>query len=393
MPTQTTQADDPSLQELYPDAPDAVGATAPPPVTATGAGTVDATAATAQAGQATAEMADTSQYAAEDLTVTPEMTAKGQLLDITRQDSPLMQRAKQEGMLTAASRGLQNSSIAAGAAQGAMVDRATPIALQDAQTEFQAGGLNQEARNEAAKFAAENEERINTLNAQLGTDVSKFNADQLTQAEIINAQMQTAVEQGNQDAYNRAQLQLAELQTQADLTNADQNFRASLQVSDAQNAINRDLMAQVTELNKQYLTGQQALDLASLNNQYQQLISQNEAAASMYQSVFNAMGDILSNKDIDPARATQAINQMGIELSGALEFMQAMNGYTYGGGTGGAAPTPGTPPPATGIAPPQEPIPGGTPAPGNPGGIPTPGTPEYDQWLQGIIGGLGGVGF
>ena len=47
-------------------------------------------------------------------------------------DSPLMQRARTEGMQFGNSRGLLNSTLTAGAAQGAMIDRALPIAQQDA---------------------------------------------------------------------------------------------------------------------------------------------------------------------------------------------------------------------------------------------------------------------
>jgi len=69
--------------------------------------------------------------------VTPGQTVQGQLDQILSSDSPLMQRAATQGAQVANSRGLLNSSMAAGAAQGAMIDRATPIASQDAQTYFQ----------------------------------------------------------------------------------------------------------------------------------------------------------------------------------------------------------------------------------------------------------------
>lgn len=57
---------------------------------------------------------------------------ENRLAGILASDSPLMQRAQTEGMQYANSRGLLNSTMAAGAAQGAMIDRALPIAQQDA---------------------------------------------------------------------------------------------------------------------------------------------------------------------------------------------------------------------------------------------------------------------
>lgn len=62
---------------------------------------------------------------------------------LTKQDSPLMQAAATEGLKIANRRGLLNSSIAAGASTGAALDRALPIASQDASQDFQ---RNQGAR-------------------------------------------------------------------------------------------------------------------------------------------------------------------------------------------------------------------------------------------------------
>ncbi|MDV7394716.1 hypothetical protein RZS08_25250, partial [Arthrospira platensis SPKY1] len=67
----------------------------------------------------------------------PEQTVEGRLANILATDSPLMQRAATQGMQFANSRGLLNSTIAAGAAQGEMIDRATPIAQQDASQAWQ----------------------------------------------------------------------------------------------------------------------------------------------------------------------------------------------------------------------------------------------------------------
>lgn len=62
---------------------------------------------------------------------------------ILAKDSPLMERARTRGFQIANSRGLLNSSIAAGAAMGEMIDRATPIAQQEASQGF---GQNQQRR-------------------------------------------------------------------------------------------------------------------------------------------------------------------------------------------------------------------------------------------------------
>jgi len=75
------------------------------------------------------------------------MTSAGRLDQMLASDSPLMERANTKGLQQAAQRGLLNSSMAAGSAQGAMIDRAQPFALQDSSNlirnqQFNAGEAN-----------------------------------------------------------------------------------------------------------------------------------------------------------------------------------------------------------------------------------------------------------
>ncbi|WP_043530480.1 hypothetical protein [Litchfieldella xinjiangensis] len=59
-------------------------------------------------------------------------TVQSQLNSMLSSNSPLMKRAETKGKQYANSRGLLNSSMGAGAAQGAMIDAAMPAAQQDA---------------------------------------------------------------------------------------------------------------------------------------------------------------------------------------------------------------------------------------------------------------------
>lgn len=323
----------PTLGSLYPVQPGTEAAQAAPAVTATEAGVTEAEAAQAGAYGATAE-----QAAAGVVEGGPtEMSAAQQLADITAQDSPLMARARQQGLQTAARRGLLNSTISAQAAMGQMVDKALPLAQQDAATALQ-----------LAQSAADRETQVSALNAQLGTDVSKFNAAQLNEAERLNAQMQTAISQGNAEAYNRAQMQLADLQTRADLTHADQQFRASSQYANERNQMTMQTQQAISELNKQFLAGSQAIDLAQIQGQYNALIAQNESAARIFDSYLSGMASIMANKDIDPARVAQYVQTQLRQVEGSLQFIQDLNnfdlgeftitdqgGYTPGGAGGG----------------------------------------------------------
>lgn len=329
--------DSPELGSLYPVQPPTEAAQAAPVVTATEAGVTEAEAATADAYGADATQAQAGVVEGGPT----EMSAAQQMADITAQDSPLMARARQQGLQTAARRGLLNSSISAQAAMGSMVDKALPLAQQDAAT-----------ATALAQSAADRETQVSALNAQLGTDVSKFNAQQLNEAEKINAQMQTAVNQGNAQAYNAAQQQLADLQTRADLTHADQTFRASTQYANERNQMTMQTQQAISDLNKQFLAGSQAIDLAQIQGQYNNLIAQNESAARIFDSYLSGMASIMANKDIDPARVAQYVQTQLKQMEGSLQFIQDLNNYNLGdfswgsggyvpGGTGGTGGTGG----------------------------------------------------
>lgn len=85
---------------------------------------------------------------AQQSNVTEGMTSAGRLDQMLGSDSPLMKRARTQGQQEAAQRGLLNSSMAAGAAQGAMIDRAQPFAMQDSNTLVQNQQFNTEAQNQ-----------------------------------------------------------------------------------------------------------------------------------------------------------------------------------------------------------------------------------------------------
>lgn len=59
-------------------------------------------------------------------------TAEGRLNNMLQSDSPLMRTAETYGLQTANKRGLLDSSLAGQAAQSAMIESASPIAMQDA---------------------------------------------------------------------------------------------------------------------------------------------------------------------------------------------------------------------------------------------------------------------
>lgn len=419
------------LSDLYTQNPGAQPTTAAAPAAAPGSVTpAQATAATAQAapgavatttgpaaqaaatqasGGTLAQMREAAAtgYDAHTQDVPGANLASSQLAGITAEDSPLMKRARQEGILTAARRGLQNSSIAAGTAQGAMVDRAAPIASQNATqlqeqslanqaainrarevssgretdvsvananlgtqtSQFNAGQANEADRLNAQLGTATNQQnaseanRLAGINAELGTRTSQFNAEQQNEIARLNAQLETATSQGNAQEVNAIRTRLAELATQVNMQGADINARANELTARAENDLRQTVLQQNAQLNQQYLAGTQALDLEQIRGRYETLLQQNRSASSLYESYFQSISSVMSNPNLLPERAAQIVGAQQAALEAGLRLVAAMNSLD-------APPAPGTPP-LTGEAPPPSIPSPSTPSP-QPGGAPAP---------------------
>lgn len=300
----STPTSDPSLDSLYTKNPGTVDVKPPTPATST-----DATAGTATATTDTATMGS----------VPTAGDVSNQLNRITSQDSPYIKLARQSGMLAAARRGLGNSSIAAGNSEAAAVGAAMPAAQQNAGQEANQALTNQKASNDAS-----------ALNAQLGTETSVTNANNTTDVSKQNAQ----------------------LKTQTSQFNSSQDFAAKMADAASANDMRKLVLSANADLNKQYLSGSQAKDLANINGEYQTLISRNTSAGQLYDSYFNAISSLMQNTSIDPSQMTTKIAALQLELESGLKVINATQGIDFSAYTPGGAKTPSGPGPT---------IPGGTP--------------------------------
>lgn len=294
------------MQELYTKSPGVEKADPVPQAQASQAGTETRDAVASTVG--TSAEQGFNGFTASKQDVSRDAMADVQAARITSQDSPIMQRAREQGMLEAGRRGLQNSSIAVGAAQGAMADRAIPLAQQNAQQVFQQDMANQAFENRAGEI----------------------NANLLQERETLNAQLETAVSQNNAEAANRAQAQLADLESRANMFNAELAQQTELTNVAAENQMRQSVMTQNADLNKQYLAGTQAMDLATIQGQYNQLISTNETAARMYDSYFTGIQSAMANKDITPQRLANMVGVQQEMLESGLRLMDSMNSLDLG---------------------------------------------------------------
>ena len=310
--------------------------------------------------------------------VDPLSTVQRQMTDITRRASPLMERARMVGVLAAGKRGLQNTNIAGGMSQGAMVDRALPIAQQDASTYFSQQRANQDALNEQNLAAMDVESRaafqeaelatqtsqfnvgelndLSALNAQLGTQTSQFNADQRNRISALNAQMEQDASRFNAEEQNRIAELNAQMVTETNIRNAnakdegaflDANIRAQIVDANASRALALEqgnvqeandqtqfIMDMNNALNVQFLAGEQAMTLADIQGRYQQLISANGAAAELYGSYFDAISGVMANQKITPARVAGHVSVLQQMLDSGLALIEATNNLDLSGEDG-----------------------------------------------------------
>lgn len=132
-PDGTVSAGDPTLQDLYPVAPEPVG-----------------------------------------VEETDQQIVDAELARILGEDSPLLAQARQEAMRIANARGLQNSSIAAGMAQNNMVAAAMPMAQQNAA--------------QAQERAIRNQAEQQVYNQQVIDGVTRLNEQYLEGTQALDIQ-------------------------------------------------------------------------------------------------------------------------------------------------------------------------------------------------------------
>lgn len=199
------------------------------------------------------------------------MTGQQQLQGILNKGGALMQQAATAGNQSAASRGLLNSSMGVQAAQGAMIDRAMPLAQGDAQA-------------------------INAMNTQ--------NANTVNQAITNNANIKNTSNQWNAAQQNEFSKFNTQNQNAAAQWNAGQQNEATLKAMDVNSREN----------------------LAGIEASYKQLMQVNSSAENMYNQVMKNISDIQGNKDI--ADKGSAINSQLAWLRSGMSMIQNLNGVS-----------------------------------------------------------------
>lgn len=238
----------------------------------------------------TAKTYDPTKAQAFDWNVDDKQTVQGQVNNIIKSDSPLMQQAATSAKQQMSGRGLLNSSMAVGAGQNAVISAALPMAQQDANTYAQSGQFNAQnqtgvsttnagllseaakygadAQNQAAQFTANAGNQSNLANAEFSNQAGQFNAgqqNQLTMADVQQKNELAKMEVGQ--GYN---VQNMTLQQQQDLAKMAEQQRNTMQQQTQQqgfqateNAVQRDFTQRMATLEQEGLDYRQAREIAS----------------------------------------------------------------------------------------------------------------------------------
>jgi len=171
------------------------------------------------------------------LTTPTATTAQDQLAGILNKGGALMQSAATSGSQSAAARGLLNSSMGVQAAQGAMIDRAAPIAQNDANainqmTSQNASTLNQNLQQNAAT--------TNTAN--------QWNAAQQNEFAKANSQNANAATQWNAAQQNEATLRAMDVNSREQLANIEAQYKTQMQTSASADALYSQVMKNINEI-------------------------------------------------------------------------------------------------------------------------------------------------
>lgn len=254
--------------------------------------------------------------------VDPNQTVSGQLNKVLASDSPLMTQARQQTVEQANARGLQNSSMAAGAGESAAIGAALPIATADANVYGQTAQQNVEAKNTASQFGAGAKNRAGEVSAAAVNTAQTIKQQQVAQTGLIEAQTKGSSQLSAQTA---AQAQ------------AQEKLRGEI------------------ETGLQTLRGTQSKDLANIEANYKQLMQANSSAASLFNESMQQIATILRDPNTSAEQKSSAVTGITTLLNSALAVAGSISNLdlTKLLNFGGTTPVPAgtTPPNAPGVGP------------------------------------------
>lgn len=213
----------------------------------------------------------------------------GRVDSLVRQDSPLMQLAATRASQQANARGLRNSSMAVGAGQRAVIETATPIATADASLYQNQRLANQNVRNQAGQFNAQNRTNVGLTGIELGQQESQFGRS-------LSEQARQFAESARLD---REQMALQERMNKAQMAN-----QRTIAQMDADNR----------------------LKLAKVEAGFRTEIAGNENIANAWGTMMQSISDIQNNPELDQAAKKTLIDNNIASFQSFTSFWKKVSG-------------------------------------------------------------------
>jgi len=169
---------------------------------------------------------------------TPEaVTSEQRLAGILNKGGALMQQAATTGNQQAASRGLLNSSMGVQAAQAAVLDKALPMATNDAATLNSMSTYNASTLNQNA-----------TQNAQTQNQSNQFNAQNENQFKQTDAQNANVANQWNAGQQNEATLKAMDMNSREQLAGIEANYKSLMQANSSAEGMYSQVMKNISDI-------------------------------------------------------------------------------------------------------------------------------------------------
>jgi len=288
------------------------------------AATTQAKAATAQAAQASTGMIGATTNANSTNVVDPTLLSS-QTDKIISQNDPIMQRAEAMANEYSNAHGMLNSTMAAGAAQNAVLQNAIPIATGDVNAINTVNSQNAQATNQAELANAQAANTSAIQQAQLETSTNQYNAGQATQVAQSNAAAATQVAQANAAAANAqaqfnagliSQQELNQFTTAAQLAQSNATQTNTVNVAN-QNAQNTAVLNSLDNANK--------VQLATIQANYNQLMQANSSAGALYQQTVQAITSIQNSSTMNADTKQAAVAQQVQLLNSGLSMFSSIN--------------------------------------------------------------------
>ena len=236
---------------------------------------------------------------ASNWNVSNNQTVSNQISSLLNTNSPYMQQAATQGKQAAASRGLLNSSMAVGAAHGAAIERALPIAQQDASTFANSAQFNAQNQTDISKFNADSANRIGMFNADTTNASNRFNADAMNNMGQFNA-----TEANRLNMFNTGEINSAN-QFNANALNNMNQFNAT--EANRINQFNADSANTNDRFNAQAFNDLQKLGLQIDANERQLPL---QFASGIVQTLTNGVNAIMADGSLNAGAKQGAIQNL-----------------------------------------------------------------------------------